>query len=287
MYKNIVVAYDDSECSKAALTQSSQWIKKHGGKAILVHAVFFDEEEFVIDPEQRDRRFEAGKTMCFVAKKTASSEFGLNGDLESLVCEGEPPDVIVEIAQARKADLIAMGTHGRKGLKRLFMGSVTSRVIVTSHCDVLVVKRACEKCSGEYTSILLPFDGSDTSRKALSRACEMAKTDGAELSVLYVIPRYEEMIEFFKTQSIDKSLWKEAERIVAIAREMASAYRLTIQTEIGEGSASERIVGTVHQRNHDLIVMGTYGWKGVNRALLGSTTERVIMDAPCPVLAVR
>ena len=48
MYNNIVIAYDDSEFSKAALLESSCWIKRHGGKAILVHSVFLDEEEFAL-----------------------------------------------------------------------------------------------------------------------------------------------------------------------------------------------------------------------------------------------
>jgi nucleotide-binding universal stress UspA family protein len=56
---------------------------------------------------------------------------------------------------------------------------------------------------------------------------------------------------------------------------------------VRDGNAGEEIIGTAESLKSDLIVMGTYGWRGVDKALMGSTTERVIMNASCPVLAVR
>ncbi|MEK6673543.1 MAG: universal stress protein [Nitrospirota bacterium] len=285
MYKTIVVAFDGSEYSKAALIESSNRIKRHGGKIIMVHAVYFDEEEFGAKPEQLEKRFELGKKICYQAKDTFSSEFKI--DIESIVCEGEPPSVITDIARERQADLIAMGTHGRKGLKRLIMGSVTSHVIVNSPCDVLVVKRPCDECTGIYESILVPFDGSEFSKEALGRACQLSKVDGADITVVYVIPRYEEMIGFFRTESIKQSLFKEAKRIMDEAKKVASSYGASIATTIQEGHAGDKIIETANSFKNDMIVLGTYGWKGVNKAIMGNTTERVIMNAHCPILVVR
>ena len=56
---------------------------------------------------------------------------------------------------------------------------------------------------------------------------------------------------------------------------------------IAEGHGGDEIARTVARDGHDLVVMGTSGWHGVDRALLGSTAERVIRDAPCPVLVVK
>lgn len=285
MYNTIVVAFDNSEFSRSALIESSNWIKKHGGRIVMVHAVYFDEEEFAIAPEQREKRFELGKKVCYQTRQSISSEFGI--DVESLLCEGEPPDVIVEIAREKRADLISMGTYGRKGLKRLLMGSVTSKVIVNAPCDVLVIKKPCSECAGTYGSILVPFDGSEFSKKALDRACQLSKMDGADITVLYVIPRYEEMIGFFKTESIKQSLFKEAEKIMDEAKKIALSHGASIASTIQEGHAGDRIVEIASAMKHDLIVMGTYGWKGVSKAIMGSTTERVIMNASCPVLVVR
>jgi nucleotide-binding universal stress UspA family protein len=287
MYKNIVIAYDDSEFSKAALMESSYWIKRHGGKAILVHSVFFDEEEFVIAPDQRLKRFELGKKACYQIQETVSTELGLNGNLEALVCEGEPHDVVVEVAGTRNADLVAIGTHGRKGLKKLFLGSVTSRVIVDSPCDVLVVKKTCEKCTGTYKSILVSFDGSEFSNKAFKHACELSKIDGSEITALYVIPRYEEMLEFFSTSFIKENLRYDAEKILDKARAIAMDCGVTIHTEIAEGDEAEKIVEAADKHGNDLIVRGTHGWTGINKAIIGSVADRVFINAPCPVLVVK
>ncbi len=287
MYQNIVIAYDDSECSRAALLESSHWIQRHGGKAVLVHSVFFDEEEFVIAPGQREKRFELGKKICYQTKEKVSAEFGLNGSLDAVICEGEPHDTIVEVARAKNADLIAMGTHGRKGLKKLFMGSVTARVIASSPCDVMIVKKPCANCTGKYASILVSFDGSEFSKKALVRACELAKIDNSNLRAFYVVPRYEEMIEFFSSSVIRENLRHEAEDVMEIAKTIATTQGVKIDTEVAEGDEAEKIIEKAKGLKNDLIIRGTHGWRGINRAIIGSIAERVIINAPCPVLVVK
>jgi nucleotide-binding universal stress UspA family protein len=287
MYTNIVVGYDESESSKAALKESSLWIKKHGGKLTLVHAVFFDEEEFAILPSQIEKRFEVGTHVCRTAKTRLQDEFGLNGSVESYVCQGEPPAVLIETAEGKKADLIALGTYGRKGLKRLLMGSVTAQVILNAPCDVLVVKRPCSACTGNYTSLLVPFDGSDHSKRALVRAAQLAKQESAHVTALYVIPRYEEMVEFFRTDAIQKSLHQEAEKVIAEARAIAHEKGILLATEIRDGHSADEIVKMAGTWEADLIMMGTHGWRGVNEAIIGSTTARVLTDATIPVLVVK
>jgi nucleotide-binding universal stress UspA family protein len=287
MYSTIVVGYDESESSKAALKEASLRVKSRNGKLYLVHAVYFDQEEFAILPSQMEKRFEMGTHVCRTAKQELQTKFGMNGSVESFVCEGEPPEVLIDIAQGKKADLIALGTYGRKGLKRLLMGSVTSQVILNAPCDVLVVKRPCSECTGSYQSLLVPYDGSEFSRKALVRAAEMAKADGGQVTVLYVIPRYEEMMEFYRSDSIKKSLHAEAEKILGEAKKIADGMGISVRTEVREGHASDEIVAAAQKLENDLIAMGTYGWKGVNQAIMGSTTNRVISHAACPVLVVK
>ncbi len=287
MYKNIVVGYDESLSSKAALKEASLRVSQENGMLFLVHAVYFDQEEFAILPSQMEKRFELGTHLCVNAKKDLQAEAGLNGNVESIICEGEPPQVIVDVARGKKADLIALGTYGRKGLKRLLMGSVTSQVILNSPCDVLVVKKPCTLCAGRYHSLLVPYDGSESSKKALSRACALSKSDGSEISVLYVIPRYEEMMDFFKTESIKKSLYREAEKIVDGAKKVAGGLGVEIKAVVQDGHADDKIVEIADKMKHDLIVVGTHGWRGVNKAIMGSTVERVITQALCPILIAK
>jgi nucleotide-binding universal stress UspA family protein len=287
MYNSIVVGYDESFSSKAALKEACRWVKTHGGALSLIHAVFFDKEEFAILPSQMEKRFEFGTSVCLEAKKNIREEFGLNGSVESMICEGEPPEVIVDMARNKKADLIALGTYGRKGLKRLLMGSVTSQVIMDSPCDVLVVSSECTRCTGRYRSLLVPFDGSESSKKALVRACELSKLDGGEITVLYVIPRYEEMMDFFKTESITKSLFQQAEKILDGARKIAAGLGVQIKAVVQEGHSSDKIVELADKFGSDLIVMGTHGWSGMDKAIMGSTAERIIAYAAGPILIVK
>lgn len=287
MYKSIIVGYDESLSSKAALKEASRWVNAHGGKLFLIHAVYFDQEEFTILPSQMERRFEFGTNVCRQAKQNLHDEFGLNGNVESLVCEGEPPEVLVETAEGKKADLIALGTYGRKGFKRFLMGSVTSQVILNAPCDVLVVSRECSLCTGKYRSILVPFNGSESSKKALVRACELSKIDNGEITVLYVIPRYEEMMDFFKTDSVKKSLLQEAGKITDGAKKIAAAHGVEIKTAVAEGHAGDEVVEMSETLLNDLIVVGSHGWRGVDKAIMGSTVERIIAHASRPILIAR
>jgi nucleotide-binding universal stress UspA family protein len=285
MYESILVAYDGSEFSKAALKEASSWVKRHGGRITLLHAVYFDEEEFSIASDQHGKRVDIGKSMCQEARGVALSEYGV--EVDSLVCEGEPPEVIAKVAREKGADLIAMGTYGKKGLKRLIMGSVTSAVVLKAPCDVLVVKRPCSECNGRYGSLLIPYDGSEFSKKALRRAFEFEKLDDGRATALYVIPRYEEMVGFIRSESISRALHREAQKITDSAKELAAANSVSLETVVEEGHAADRIVETAARINNDLIIMGSYGMRGVDRAIMGSTAERVIMNAPCPLLIVR
>ncbi len=285
MYKTLLVGFDDSQTSKAALAEAANWAKKHGGRVILVHAVFFDAEEFGIAPLQMEKRLKHGEKICMETKEMVAREFGI--DAKSILCEGEPPEVLVSMAKEKNADLIVLGTFGRRGINRLLMGSVTAQVIANSPVDVLVVKKRSGENSGTYRSILVPFDGSDFSRKALDKACILSKAAGSDVTVLYVIPRYEEMLGFFRTDSIKRSMNEEAQKIIEAAIAAASAAGVSVNTEVHEGHSAERIIEVAAGMKKDLIVMGSYGWRGVNKAIMGSTTERVLIGAPCPVLAVR
>jgi nucleotide-binding universal stress UspA family protein len=256
----------------------------HGSKITLVHAVFFDSEEFAISPEQNDKRLSNAKVMCEKAVKECASG---TLDIEYLVVQGEPHEVIPNIARERECDLIAMGTYGRKGIKRMIMGSVTAGVLLDAPCDVLVVKRPCEECTGEYHSILVPYDGSELGKLAIERVAAIMNSTGATVTIIYVAPRYEEMIGFFRSQHVKKQLGEETRKIILSGEELASKLGMKVNTIVEEGRPSDEIIETSQGLKSDLIVMGSHGWRGIDKSILGSTTERVIAHAKIPVLVVR
>lgn len=285
MYNQIIVAFDGSEFSKGALKEASIWVMKHGGKVIIVNAVHPDGGDFGTAPSDLKGKFELAKKICNATAETNAADYDI--EVEPLVREGEPADILIDTAREKNADLIAMGTYGRRSLKRLFLGSVTSEVVINSPCDVLIVKKPCTECIGKYDSILVPFDGSEFSKKALKRACSLSKFDSAKITAMYVIPRYEEMIEFLATGSIKEKILKESQKIINEAEKIASAEGIAIKTEIQEGYVVEKIVLSAGKTKNNLIAMGSYGWRGINKAIMGSSTERIVINAACPVLVVK
>lgn len=267
--------------------ETLSWAKAHDSKVTIVHAVFFDSEEFSISPSQLEERLCRGKEACEKAVEDYSPQLGV--DLEYLVVQGEPHEVIPAVARERGADLIVMGTYGRRGIRRMIMGSVTSGVILDSPCDVLVVKKQCEDCTGEYRHILAPYDDSEFSRKAVSHITNITNSRSGDTSttILYVIPRYEEMVGFFRTESIESRLREEATKVVLGGEKIAADEGITANTVVEEGNPADKIVETAEGLGCDLIVLGSHGWHGLSRSILGSTTERVIAHANIPVLVVR
>lgn len=285
MYKNIVIGFDESDYSMSALSEVAARVRDNGSHISLVHAVYHDTTEFDVSNGQLEKRMDLGRSMCMKVTDRYKNKFGLG--MEYIVCEGTPDEVIVDVAKGREADIIAIGTHGRKGISRLLMGSVTAAVIENSPCDVLVVKKHCTDCSGGYKSILVAYDGSEHSKKALNRAAGMVEKGAHEITLSYVIPQYQEMIGFYKTAGIKDAMMEEAQKVLDSAEPHSDSAGVPIATVIQDGHPAEKIVELAHKLKCDLIVMGSHGWTGVDKAIMGSTTERVIVSAPCPVLVVR
>lgn len=137
MYKNIVLAYDGSKFSNKALQEAISIARSSGGSLLILSVVditdeFESEAPGLTDKMTEKLRKSAQKAlgMAVAAKVKAKVE----------VHVGDAYGMIVDIARKKKADIIVMGSHGRTGLTRLLMGSVTSRVIGHAPCAVLVVK---------------------------------------------------------------------------------------------------------------------------------------------------
>jgi nucleotide-binding universal stress UspA family protein len=124
-FGRLLVASDGSPASQAAFQEALAISQKTGGQLILITAAHDD-----LDPKRAKA----------LAKELAEEAKRQNVDLITLTPGGRPEEAIIKVATAKKIDLIIMGSHGRTGLKRLFMGSVAERVIGQATCPVLVVK---------------------------------------------------------------------------------------------------------------------------------------------------
>ncbi|HTD67470.1 MAG TPA: universal stress protein [Candidatus Limnocylindria bacterium] len=134
--------------------------------------------------------------------------------------------------------------------------------------------------------ILVPVDFSVTSRKALQYAVSFAKQFSAEIILLHVVqpPVYFEgvVIAAYDDTTIREA---SAKRLSEWRNETASGA--TVKANVRTGAPYHEIVLTAEETNTDLIIVGTHGRGGLARMLIGSTAERVVRHAPCPVLVVR
>ncbi|RJR16998.1 MAG: universal stress protein [Nitrospiraceae bacterium] len=136
-WKNILVAADGSKDSEDAIEEAINYARSYDGSLSVVNAVSVTDEFEALAPGLLDKMIEKAKTYLEALRKKIT-DAGVKAEI--FVRQGEPYKVITDLALQLNADTIVMGTHGRTGITRIFMGSVTARVIGHARCPVLVVK---------------------------------------------------------------------------------------------------------------------------------------------------
>jgi nucleotide-binding universal stress UspA family protein len=136
-WKTIVLATDGSKYSAAARDRAISFAQSYGGRLKVLSVADVPPEFYAEAPEAVDDLVRKAKGFVAEVKKHAESA---GVPVETFVGEAEAYKAINNLAQEQKADIIVLGSHGRTGLRRLLMGSVTEYVIGNATCPVLVVK---------------------------------------------------------------------------------------------------------------------------------------------------
>jgi nucleotide-binding universal stress UspA family protein len=214
--------------------------------------------------------------------------------VESVVRRGEVVDEILLQCREQAADLIVMRTHGRVGLGRAVLGSVTQRVLAESGVPVLLLRPGGRRIT-HVRKLLVPIDGSPGGAVALGTAVGLVKASGATMKLLQVavpIPTYVYAGDVYGGMGYIDPAWDE--EMLANARSYVEAIvkRLRDTGVIVDGEARQApdvaatIVAMADEVEADLIVMSTQALTGPARALLGSVADAVVRSAHCPVLLV-
>jgi nucleotide-binding universal stress UspA family protein len=210
---------------------------------------------------------------------------GVQPDL--VVHRGPVPASILSFADVQSVDLIVMGTHGRQGLDRLAMGSVTEKLLRKARCPVLVVRKPVHDFVAHDTGkdpvrlrrVLLCTDFSEPSERALKYALSLAMEYNSELTLLHVLEQIPDSAGF--QQATSQSI----ERMQKLVSPDADKW-CSIRSVVRLGKPYQEIVQFALEAETDLIVMGVRGRNTLDIALFGSTAHRVIQLGSCPVLAV-
>ncbi len=214
-------------------------------------------------------------------------------NVEIMVKPGDAAREIRTEAEREPADLLIMGTHGRSGFERLFLGSVTEKVLRSTSVPVLTIPPPVREPGPPiYKTILCPLDFSDGSQRSLEYALSLAKEADARLILLHAI---EDLLGDAGTRTLGHVSVSEyyhqleqdaAARLTAMVPDEARVWARP-EERVVRGRAYREILKVVADERVDLVVMGVQGKGAVDRFLFGSTTHRVVREARCPVLTLR
>lgn len=292
----ILATTDFSAESQTGVRYAVTLADKLNARLTLLHVVepssFADGSESILLG-----RDETGVMALVQSKLDAMAEKECSaGSVSSLVRTGKAFHTVNMVASEVGAEMIVIATHGHTGAERVIFGSTAERVVRHAPCPVLTVPihgtkgKNGKRPAFKIEKILVPVDFSDISSNALPWAAYLAGQFGAELVLLYVAhgsptsyllgPELmnHAIVPFMKQAEMD---------LERTAVTLSQSCSTKISSVVLEGTPFEEICQTAKSMGGDLIVLTTHGHTGLKHAWLGSTAERVVRHAACPVLTVR
>lgn len=218
------------------------------------------------------------------------SELEAAFEVESVVLRDvAPAPAIAQYAEEQRIDLLILGTHGRRGVRRFLLGSVTEEVLRLAPCAVLAVRDTDVPSASR--PVVVGVDFSASSERALVIADSMAGLYRAPLHVIHILPiapypaLYGEdalarnLPSRFAEQTID--------RLRELMDRLSLPHRPTTEFRVEAGQAWREITEHAERARAGLVVVGSGGMSSIATVLLGSVAERVLRTAPCSVLVTR
>lgn len=260
----VLVPYDGGELSEQAAVMAMELLAHHGLEVVLLHAA----------PDERH----AADTQASL--DAVAARLGRSPDvIRAAMVVGRPDREIVRYAEHQSVDLIAMSTHGRPLLTRMLLGSVTDRVIRTSPVPVLILHPptmsvdAVSPPAGRRLKILAPLDGSPMAEDAVGLVASLLRPERIDVTLVTNVSS--PLLEGFAHDVFTEAATRLRERGV------------TVTTLVKHGEAADEIAKLAADEGFDLIAMSTHGRAMLARAILGSTTDRVVRISKVPVLVIQ
>jgi nucleotide-binding universal stress UspA family protein len=291
----ILAAVDFSEFSLDALRHGLVLADWYSAQLTVFHAYTPSQPllgggmpESVPVPVAVDEESTAEEIRRFCAPVLAGS--GQN--VEIVVRAGDAAKEIRHEAERLPADLLIVGTHGRSGFERLFLGSVTEKLLRSTRVPVLTIPPTVrEPGSPLLKTILCPMDFSAASLRALEYALSLAQEADARLIVLHVIEHLlgeagARALGHLKVSEYYHHLEQDAiTRLTAMIPDGARVWARPDERVV-RGRAGQEILKVVADERVELVVMGMQGSGALSHLVFGSTTHTVIRNAGCPVLTL-
>jgi nucleotide-binding universal stress UspA family protein len=290
MFDNFVVALDGSACSARALDVALALARIEGSKLTVCSVAAplpvypASAPDVMAEEALAEVRDQAQRIVDDAGARARAAGITVEGS----VLIGDPSVEITDFAVKSGAAGIVMGTHGRSGLKRLFLGSVADGVLRASKLPVITVREE-SRVEGDGGAILVPVDGSECATHALDIATAFAASLDEALVVAAVVDLAQAgVMSGGQPQLVAgciEVLQEEAKDIVDDAVKRV-AGRVATSSRISQGTPAEEIEQLATELQVRFIVMGSRGRSGLSRLLMGSVAEGVVRAAPVPVMVV-
>jgi len=285
----ILVPVDFSPFSDWATDYAIALASHYKAKITLFHVVVLyeadlDEEIHLSQLEELIERKELRSDELLSKQSKKLSKINL--ELDSRIERGlSASDTILEYAGKNNYDLIVMGTHGRTGIKNWIYGSVTEKVVRLSTIPVITLHN--DPGLFKIENILVPIDFSENSRLGACEAAVVAEQFKSKITFVHVVEQH--IHPSFHVVGIESVFAINAD-LKQISQEKLAEFckreDLNPEYKVLEGNVHQSIADYAADCNADLIIMSTRGFTGLDHLLIGSTTERVVRIAPCPVLTI-
>jgi nucleotide-binding universal stress UspA family protein len=285
MYDQILFPTDGSEPAESVLEYALQIASEHEATIHVLNVVDTSQDSPPRVQEGVSDALEQDGTEIVNEAAQRATEYGI--DVVSEVLHGDPYEAIVEYSTQSAIELIVMPTHGRRGLQRFLLGSVTERVINTADVPVIAVNPGTQPLTYPCQELLVPTDGSRGSELAVSEGVALANATGATLHILHVVetgslgPDARSLVK-------DEELTTRADEIIAAAIETAEAATVdSVESEIEFGVPSKEIRNYIDAHDIDFAILGTHGKTDFSRYMMGGVSAKIVRTSPVPVMWVR
>lgn len=288
---DLLVAHDRSSVSDRALRHAFDLAARTDAALHILHAEVLHEAE---DPSPDIDIEDIRATLKSEARAAPADALDAVEVQQHTERDIAAAPAILNYAADHDIDLIALGTHGRRGPKRVLLGSVAEGVVRRADAPVLTVRghdREEGPVVGEIDRMLVPVDFSDPAREALRHAREVARLYEARLHLLHVIE--ESLHPAFYVGGVS-SIYDVEPDIEDKARNHLRKFAgksigddVDVEVHVTPGQAASSITSFVEEHDIDLVTTSTHGRTGMERFLLGSVAEKVVRHVRCPVLTVK
>ena len=294
-FNNILCVTDLSELSATALSSGVALAKEFNAKLFVCHIVDLSTTaaywDIIFAPLELQN-----KTIGYTHEQLERMMQNQDIDWEPLVTAGHPPDEISKFVAMHQIDLVVSATHGRSGLKRVFLGSVTERLMRILPCPLLIARSLEDvdtnimERSLQFKKILVGCDFSSYSELAFQYGLSLAQDFESELHLVHVIetPLYKDILKVSAGPGAapEKTLHDPLNEKLSKLIPEESIVWCRPKTVLLAGRPYEEIIKYSLLNSIDLIVLGIRGRSLIEVLLTGSTTDRVSRQSPCPVLSV-